>query len=112
MSKIMKYKEHINHINATFDDNRYYRLDNGYVDTNATEEDIKSVEERLKITLPRESTRIPWKEKEEQDCKCFLSVDMKTVPNGNKVGDIGVNVVEKVNRHVNRMCPVHRLMLP
>ena len=45
--------------------------------------------------------------KQEDNCKCFLSVDMKTVPNGNKVGDIGVNVVDKVNRHVNRMCPVH-----
>ena len=43
----------------------------------------------------------------EENCKCFLSVEMKTVPNGNKVGDIGVNIVEKVNKHVNRMCPVH-----
>ncbi len=47
-----------------------------------------------------------------QDCKCFLSVDMKMIPTGNKVGDIGVNVVEKVNRHVNRMCPVHSFTVP
>jgi len=44
---------------------------------------------------------------DKDDCKCFLSVDLKMIPSGNKVGDIGVNVVEKVNRHVNRMCPVH-----
>ena len=42
-----------------------------------------------------------------EDCKCFLSVDLKMVPNGNKVGDIGTMVVEKVNRHNNSMCKVH-----
>jgi hypothetical protein len=91
------------------EDDTYYRLDNGYVETNTSEENIKKIEEQLKKKLPRKSIRIPppWKEKEERDCKCFLSIDMKTVPNGNKVGDIGVNIVERINRHVNGMCPVH-----
>ena len=50
--------------------------------------------------------------KEEQDCKCFLSVDLKMIPTGNKVGDIGRMVVDKVNRHKNRMCPVHSSTVP
>jgi hypothetical protein len=97
-----------NFLNARFNDDTYYRLSDGYVETNTSEENIKNLEERFKKTLPRKSTRMPppWKEKD--DCKCFLSVDLKTVPNGNKVGDIGTMVVEKVNRHVNRMCPIHR----
>ena len=45
---------------------------------------------------------------EEDNCKCFLSVDLKMIPNGNKVGDIGTMVVDKVNRHKNSMCSVHR----
>ena len=43
----------------------------------------------------------------EKDCKCFLSVELKMVPNGNKVGDIGTMVVDKVNRHKSRLCSVH-----
>ena len=43
----------------------------------------------------------------EDNCKCFLSVDLKMVPNGNAVGDIGTMVVDKVNRHTSKLCSVH-----
>jgi len=104
----MKEEDKGKHLHATFTDDTYYHYSDGYVETNTSEENIKLLEERFRKKLPRKSIRMPpWKEKEERDCKCFLSVDLKTVPSGNKVGDIGVNIVEKVNKHVNRMCPVH-----
>lgn len=49
---------------------------------------------------------------EEDNCKCFLSVDLKMIPNGNAVGDIGTMVVDKVNRHKNSMCSVHSGTVP
>ncbi len=54
----------IKYINARFDDNKYYRLSDGYVYTNADEEDIKSLEKRFNTILPRKSIRITPKKKE------------------------------------------------
>lgn len=42
-----------------------------------------------------------------EDCKCFLSCELKMVLNGNRVGMIGEFVVSKRIKHYNRMCQVH-----
>lgn len=49
----MKEEEIVLHV--TLDDNKYYRLFKGMVDTNADEEDIKALENQLNIKLPRKS---------------------------------------------------------
>lgn len=43
-----------------------------------------------------------------KNCQCQLSVEMVTIPNGNIVNDIGVNVTSYIIRHATPLCPIKR----
>lgn len=44
-------------------------------------------------------------------CKCFLSVELVMIPNGNGVGCVGTYKVSSTTRHATKICPIkeHKL---